>query len=154
MSRGFFTIDASTGCAGPQGLAVGPSNQMALGCGGTNSLIINSTNGKPAATATAEGGTDEAWYNPGSNQYYFARSTAGVLGVENAGPPAQAVTPDTTIGVGSHSVAADPTKNPSSKKSQVYMPIRSSEFPPGTQTLCGSNGGSNTNGCIAVFNSP
>jgi hypothetical protein len=26
-----FTIDPATGCTGPQGLAVGPSNQMALG---------------------------------------------------------------------------------------------------------------------------
>jgi hypothetical protein len=44
-----FTIDpVATGCAGPSGLAVGPSNQMALGCGGTNSLVINSTNGKVA----------------------------------------------------------------------------------------------------------
>jgi hypothetical protein len=61
---------------------------MALGCGGTNSLVINSTNGKVAVTVSGEGGTDEAWYNPTANQYYFARSTAGVLGVENAGPPA------------------------------------------------------------------
>jgi hypothetical protein len=104
-----FTIDpVATGCAGPAGLAVGPSNQMALGCGGTSSLVVNSTNGKVATTVMKEGGTDEAWYNPTANQYYFARSTAGKLGVENAGPPATAApTNDTTTATGSHSVAAD-----------------------------------------------
>jgi hypothetical protein len=138
-----FTIDASTGCTGPQGLAVGPSsnskertktadkseggNQMALGCGGANSLIINSTDGTVAATVTGDGGTDEAWYNPTANQYYFARSAAGMLGVEDAGPPANAAsTNNTPTAVGSHSVAADPTKDPLSKKSQVYVPIRTS----------------------------
>jgi hypothetical protein len=122
-----FTIDpVATGCAGPSGLAVGPSNQMALGCGGTNSLVINSTNGKVAVTVSGEGGTDEAWYNPTANQYYFARSTAGVLGVENAGPPATAAsTNNTPTAVGSHSVAADLNQiSPSNPKSQVYVPIR------------------------------
>jgi hypothetical protein len=141
-----FTIDTSTGCVGPQGLAVGPSNQMALGCGGTNSLVIASTTGKPVATAKGEGGADEAWYGPASNQYYFARSTAGVLGVENAGPPPKAVTPDTPTAVGSHSVAADPNQK------RVFVPIRSSTF--GPATICGSKGGTDTSGCVAVYDSP
>jgi hypothetical protein len=152
-----FTIDPATGCKGPQGLAVGPSNQMALGCGGggANSLVINSTNGKPAATVTGEGGTDEAWYNPTANQYYFARSTAGKLGVENAGPPAAAApTNDTTTAVGSHSVAADLNKiSPSNPKSQVYVPIRTGVLSP-TATICASKGGNNTYGCVAVFDAP
>jgi hypothetical protein len=139
-----FTIDpVATGCAGPQGLAVGPSNEMALGCAGTNSLIIDSTNGK-LTTLMGEGGTDEAWYNPTANQYYFARSAAGVLGVEDAGPPAAAAsTNNTTTAVGSHSVAADPTKDPHSKKSQVYVPIRTGVLSP-TATICASKGGNNT----------
>jgi hypothetical protein len=151
-----FTIDpVATGCAGPAGLAVGPSNQMALGCGGTNSLVINSTNGKPAATVTGEGGTDEAWYNPTSNQYYFARSAAGMLGVENAGPPASAAsTNNTTTAVGSHSVAADLNQiSPSSPESQVYVPIRTSVLSTAA-TICASKGGINTYGCIAVFDAP
>ncbi len=96
---------------------------------------------------TGEGGTDEAWYNPTANQYYFARSTAGVLGVENAGPPANAAsTNNTTTAVGSHSVAADPNKDKSTNKSQVYVPIRNSA----SATICTSS----TLGCIAVFNAP
>jgi hypothetical protein len=151
-----FTIDTSTGCTGPQGLAVGPSNQMALGCGGMNSLVINSTNGKVAVTVTGEGGTDEAWYNPTANQYYFARSTAAALGVENAGPPASAAsTNNTSTAPGSHSVAADPNKNPSSGKSQVYVPIRSTTFDTAPlPTFCSSHGGTDANGCIGVFLAP
>jgi hypothetical protein len=163
-----FTIAASTGCTGPQGLAVGPSsnteegtgdesdggNQMALGCGGTNSLVINSTDGTTAATVLNEGGTDEAWYDPTANQYYFARSTAGVLGVENAGPPATAASSNnTTTAIGSHSVAADPTRDPHSKKSHVYVPIRTGILSP-TATICASKGGNNTYGCVAVFDAP
>jgi hypothetical protein len=132
--------------------------RMALGCGSganpANSLVINSTNGKVATTVMNEGGTDEAWYNPTANQYYFARSTAGVLGVENAGPPATtAPTNDTTTAVGSHSVAADANKNLPSNKSQVYVPIRTGVLSP-TATICGSKGGNNTYGCVAVFDAP
>jgi len=127
---------------------------MALGCGGTNSLVINGTDGTTAATVTGEGGTDEAWYNSTANQYYFARSAAGQLGVENAGPPASAApTNNTTTAVGSHSVAADPTKNPHSKKSQVYVPIRTGVLSP-TATICASKGGNNTYVCVAVFDAP
>jgi hypothetical protein len=151
-----FTIDPSTGCTGPQGLAVGPSGQMALGCGGPNSLVIKSTDGTTAATVMGEGGTDEAWYNPGANQYYFARSTAGVLGVEDAGPPATpALTYNTPTSPGSHSVAADSTKDPHSKKSQVYVPIRTTilDATP-TPTICSSRGGPDAFGCIAIFDAP
>ena len=104
-------------------------------------------------TIKGEGGTDEAWYNPTANQYYFARSTAGKLGVENAGPPATAAT-DTPTGVGSHSVAADPNLNSPKNKSQVYVPIRGNAGQTTTTMTCGSKGGNDTNGCIAVFDAP
>jgi hypothetical protein len=90
--------------------------------------------------------TGQAWYGPASNQYYFARSTAGLLGVENAGPPPTAVSPDTKTAVGSHSVAADPNQK------RVFVPIRSSTF--GPATICGSKGGTETSGCVAVYESP
>jgi hypothetical protein len=151
-----FPIDGSTGCLGPQGLSVGPAHQLALGCGGTNSLIIDDRNGATIAVVTGQGGTDEDWYNPGSNHYYFARSTPAALGVEDAGPPPAG---DTTISTasGSHSVAADPIRN------QVYVPIRgnSATVPTaGKSTVCGSgkdvfgNPGSDSQGCIAVYTAP
>jgi hypothetical protein len=143
-----FTIATSTGCVGPQGLAVGPSNQFALGCGGTNSLVVNThgkVNGRVVATLKAEGGADETWYSPFNNQYYIARSTAGVLGVANAGPPPKLLTPDTTTGVGSHSVAADPNQN------LVFVPIRIPVPGSTSPTICGMHGAVDANGCIATF---
>jgi hypothetical protein len=117
-------------------------------------LVIDSTNGKPAVIVTGEGGTDEAWYNPTANQYYFARSAAAVLGVENAGPPANAVSTNTPTALGSHSVAADLNEiSPSNPKSQVYVPIRTGVLSPAA-TICASKGGNNTYGCVAVFDAP
>jgi hypothetical protein len=147
-----FEIPISSGCVGPQGLAVGPGRQLALGCGGTNNLIISDQDGSIIATVFGAGGTDEAWYNPGSNHYYFAASTPAKLFVEDAGP---APTPDTTVPTnsGSHSVAADPVGN------LVYVPIRGTQFG-GTSTLCSTgvdqNGkhGVDATGCIAVFTAP
>jgi len=97
-----------------------------------------------------------AWFNPGDNHYFFARSTPAKLGVEDAGPPPTA-DPDAVTAVGSHSVAADPKKN------QVYVPIRGNNgtTPPSTTgKICGSatdvHGlkGSDALGCIAVYTAP
>ena len=64
-------------------MAVGPDHQLALGCGGANSLIMDDRDGSTIAVVTGEGVTDEVWYNPGNNHYFFARSTAATLGVED-----------------------------------------------------------------------
>jgi hypothetical protein len=152
-----FPVAADTGCLGPQGLAVGPGHQLALGCGGTNSLVIDDRDGSALAVVLGEGGTDEDWYNPGNNHYFFARSTAGMLGVDDAGPPASTtLDPNGITGVGSHSVAADPIRN------QVYVPIRgnSAVTPAGTNTVCSTgldvfgDHGNDSNGCIAVYTAP
>jgi hypothetical protein len=115
-----FKIDfATTGCAGPAGLAVGPDHQLGVGCGTPtcstppkpNSLIISDIDGHVIQTLT-DVSSDEDWYNPGSNHYYFARSNPGVLGVQDAGPPPATTTdPPATTASGSHSVAADPYQN-------------------------------------------
>jgi hypothetical protein len=157
-----FTIPIVSGCVGPAGMAIGPNHQIGLGCGGTNSLIIDDRTGIFITTVLGEGGTDEAWYNPGNNHYFFARSGAGKLGVEDAGPPPSA-DPDATIGSatpatsGNHSVAADPFRN------QTYVPIRGNSAPvtpptlPSTNTICSTNKdvsghpGNDAKGCIAVY---
>jgi hypothetical protein len=64
------------------------------------------------------------------------------------------VATNTPTGVGSHSVAADPNLNSPLSKSQVYVPIRGNAGQTTTTTTCGSKGGNNTNGCIAVFDAP
>jgi hypothetical protein len=152
----------ATGCFGPQGMAIGPDHQIGLGCGGTNSLIIDDRNGSTIKVVDGEGGTDEAWFNPGDNHYFFARSTAGKLGVEDAGPPSRTLgraSPDSdaTTAVGSHSVAAEDHHN------QVYVPIRGNNgtVPPSTTgKICSSardvhgNAGSDALGCIAVYTAP
>jgi hypothetical protein len=155
-----ITIPASTGCQGPQGLAIGPRHEIQLGCGGANSVIIDERSG-PAATIiaveTGEGGADEVWYNPGDNTFFIARSSAGKLGVQDAGgnesraPQADA---DVTTTIGSHVGAADMLRN------QIYVPVRANTVAgtcttAGCATLCGAAGSTAAAaGCIAVLTAP
>jgi hypothetical protein len=155
-----ITIPASTGCQGPQGLAIGPRHEIQLGCGGANSVIIDDRSG-PAATIiaieTGEGGADEVWYNPGNNSYFIARSGAGKLGVEDAGgneSKAPQADTDVTTTIGSHVVAADMRRN------QIYVPVRANTVAgtcttAGCATLCGAAGSASAaSGCIAVLTAP
>jgi hypothetical protein len=157
-----ITVPTSTGCTGPQGLAIGPRHEIQLGCGGANSVIIDDRSGPLAtviSTQTGEGGADEVWYNPGDNSFFIARSGAGKLGVwdaggnESKGPQADA---DVTTTIGSHVVAAD------MKRNQIYVPVRSNSVAgtcpatsPGCATTCGAAGSTGAAaGCIAVFTAP
>jgi hypothetical protein len=70
-----------TGCF-PHGLALGPRENLIVGCSadgpnGTklNSLIVKATTGAIILTITQVGGNDEVWYNPGDNNYYLAASS-------------------------------------------------------------------------------
>jgi len=145
-----FTIPTVSGCTGPQGLAFGPNHEIQLGCGGANSVIIDDANGSIIANQTGQGGADEVWYNSGDNHFFIARSGAGKLGTEEAGPTPSADL-DGATAIGSHSVAADSVRN------QVYVPIRSTTFPatpPTVSTICSAHGGSDSNGCIAIYTAP
>lgn len=121
-------------CAGPQGMAIGPAPQIALGCnaktipgGVRNSVVINEENGNVIAVLANEGGTDENWFNPGDGHYFFANSTPGstapltpqFLGVvDSRGDQLDAsVVTQAASAVGAHSVAADPVLN------QAYVPV-------------------------------
>ena len=122
-------------CAGPQGMTLGPAPQIALGCnapsipsGVRNSVVINEENGHVIAVLANEGGTDEAWFNPGDGHYFFANSTPGskakpptpqFLGVVDSrnDQPDQTVVTQASSAVGAHSVAADPVFN------QAYVPV-------------------------------
>jgi hypothetical protein len=146
---------ANTDCDTPQGTAVGPAFQLMVGCNGstasTNSIVIDQHNGKILAAIPNESGPDMVWYNPGDGQYFLARSSAAaatqLLGVVDA----RGLQADQSVytankpnppAASSHSVAADPVKN------QVYVAIGGN----GSSTVCGSlPGGSNTQGCIAVY---
>ena len=145
---------AGSGCGGNAGMALGPFPQALLGCSnlGPNSVIINLNSGSVIGTLADESGADEVWFNPANNQYFLGSgnhlSPSGspdpILGVVDATGKKNDFSPKSAVG--SHSVAADPVKN------QVYVPINSNPAQGGASGICGAHdGGSNANGCIAVF---
>jgi hypothetical protein len=110
----------SVPCTAPQGMAIGPTNQILLGCNGPQgSLIIDEDPANATLTVIhplpGMGGNDEVWFNPGDDQYFLANSVGGDLGV--ADPDGTQDTPFAATHAGSHSVAADPVRN------QVYVPF-------------------------------
>ncbi|MGA8403102.1 MAG: hypothetical protein WB697_24665 [Stellaceae bacterium] len=146
-------------CAGPQGMAIGPDHQILLGCNDPNktvpsTVVIDDRDGHVVATVANEDGADEVWFNDGDSQYFLALSgganpqTLGVIDTDGK----EGVKADQNVPTGlpnttssphgtAHSVAADPVFN------QVYVPI------PATAglTVCSQAGGSDPQGCIAVF---
>jgi len=130
-------------CAGPQGMAVGPSNQILIGCNAsTSSVLINQNSGAVISTLQNEGGPDEVWFNEGDDHYYLAQSAFSTpeLGVvDSTGHKPLPGTP--TGSARAHSVAADSITN------QIYVPIPSGS----TAGVCTSGGGSDSLGCIAVY---
>jgi hypothetical protein len=62
-------------CAGPQGMALGPHNQILLGCnakspnGHRNSVVINQHSGAVLGVLTDLGGADAVWFNEGDGHY-------------------------------------------------------------------------------------
>ena len=148
-----------TECAGPQGMALGPDDQILLGCNaasqppgtGMNAAVIDSHNGKITALLTGLGGDDEVWFNPGDGHYFLAGGSYlpnEQLGVVDSARD----TADETIFIGTangttrraHSVAADETTN------EVYLPVPATGggTPGFTSTICGALA---AEGCIAVF---
>ena len=96
-----FSVDV-TQCAGPQGMAVGPDPQILLGCnapssvgsgtlnGPQNAAIINANTGAITTLLEDQGGADEVWFDPVSQQYFIAAGShipTQQLGIVDAGPP-------------------------------------------------------------------
>src|SRR5215469_5120148 len=145
---------AGSDCGGNAGMALGPFPQALLGCNnaGPSSVVMNLNSGAIIGKLPGEAGADEVWFNPGNNQYFLGNGNhltavggapAPILGVVDATGKRPDFSPSSAVG--SHSVAADPVKN------QVYVPINSNPAQGGVSGICGANGGSNANGCIAVF---
>jgi hypothetical protein len=165
-----FLIDGND-CIAPQGMALGPSNQILLGCNGDSgngkfsTVIINQNTGAVIAVLDNESGADEVWFNPGDGHYFLARSAAGgpaasgfqQLGVVDATGHREDHSIATAVSgtINAHSVAADSVSN------KVYFPIPGSNQanPNGASTVCGNIVGgtpaqmlaANQQGCIAVF---
>ncbi len=137
----------------PAGLALGPRHEALVGCSGTfgtsppttQTAIINIDSGKTVATITEAGGSDEVWYDPGTNHYYLAARNTRTNGVVT--PILASVDAETNTFDGSaptsttaHSVAADKYFH------HIFVPIGSVADPSTDPTSpCP------TTGCIAVF---
>jgi hypothetical protein len=157
-----FNIPISQ-CAGPQGMAIGPSHQILLGCNNPNKSVpftvtLDDRSGVVLVVFPNEDGSDEVAFNEGNQSFFLARSGGaspqqlGVIDASNA----ESTRVDQSVTVGlpnqppsnphgtAHSVAADPVFN------QVYMPIPSTAG----GTICSGAGGTDSLGCIAVFTAP
>jgi len=127
----------------PAGLALGPHEQLLVGCGDpSESVIIDSKTGKIVKRFSGEsgdaiGGSDEVWFNPGDDHYYLAaRNNPGgpVLGIIDATTNTlKAMVPTSP---NSHSVAANPVNN------RVFVPLTAT-----APTPCPA-------GCIGVYGEP
>jgi hypothetical protein len=126
------------GNCSPTGLALGPGNDMLVGCDEAagqplNSLILDRTNGATVATIKFAG-VDQVEYDPQSNRYFMparhetASGTAAssgftpLLGVVDAG--AHVLVQQIPVGTGVHSVAIDNVTD------QVYVPFQPSATVP------------------------
>jgi hypothetical protein len=62
-------------CAGPQGMAIGPDDQILEGCnaagpnGHRNTVVVSAKHGNILAVLQDLGGADEVWFNPGDLHY-------------------------------------------------------------------------------------
>jgi DNA-binding beta-propeller fold protein YncE len=126
------TITAKYGLSncGPNGLAIGPGNQLLAGCGNPHrAVIIDRTNGNVLGDFNI-GGSDEVWFNPGDNRYYMAETAFQNLGIIDA--TLLTAVGEVQSGVGAHSVAADLANN------HIFVPVATPD------PSC-------PNGCIAVY---
>jgi hypothetical protein len=164
----------STACGANNGMSIGPSDpnhggdgQIGLGCttAGPGSVIISenfgppNTNPAPTVIATLPNTfTDEMWFSPGDNHYFYGNSTLVVsgtptpqlgvvdaLGENGTGAPEQDFYPASAEG--SSTVAVDPLGN------QAYVVIKNSAAAQ-KYKICSTISGDLTmdgRGCIAVY---
>jgi hypothetical protein len=160
-------------CAGPQGMAIGPHNQIMLGCnaaspnGHRNTAMINIHSGATLAVFPDLGGADEVWFNEGDGHYFFPSCNTDCR-VAGTGPEVLGVIDSkghrldqsvvlasklgTQTGRRAHSVAADLNTK------QVYVPIPANAggATGNDATMCDNapktvGSPSASNGCILVF---
>ena len=126
----------------PAGLALGPHDDLLLGCSDdavtagfpARSFVMSAATGKIVASLPKVGGSDEVWSDPAAGRYYLAA-------VANTGGPVLGVVDSRTnrwignwpTGPHAHSVAADPATG------KVFVPIAA-----GSAADC-------SGGCVAVF---
>lgn len=128
----------------PAGLALGPHDDLLLGCNDdavaagfpARSFVLGAATGRTVATLPQVGGSHEVWSDRRAGRYYLAA-------VANSGGPVLGVVDSVTnrwlgnrpTGLHAHSVAADPATG------KVFVPIAA-----GSAAYC-------PRGCVAVFGS-
>jgi hypothetical protein len=94
-------------------------------CGSVGGLGLDPRTGKPGKPIPQVGDTDEVWYDPASNSYYFAHSSEGeseigaakgAVGIVNAATE-EFVRDIPFMGGGVHSVAVNP------KNGHIFVPV-------------------------------
>jgi hypothetical protein len=167
-----FTIPLSA-CTGPMGMAIGPENQILLGCSanGSNSAIINARSGAVESILTGYAGTDEVWFNVGDGHYILPFCTAACRANPPTAPEQVGVIDsngfkkDQSVGVTSATTTAGTggmrrlkSTAAESSTNQVYVAVAAigGGAPTYAPTICSSaptKVGSPTDatGCIAVF---
>src|SRR3954462_8729204 len=149
---------------GPNGITVGPHDNLLLGCTQANNptnrstLVINATT-KHYSHVNGIVGSDEVWFNKGDGRYYTgsnrnckttapcptAAQQAAVLGVIDGTSVLIETVPQSS---GSHSVAAD------SKRNRIFVPQSAPVAVVGAggdTTAVGAGICGSTNGCVAVY---
>lgn len=126
----------SEGNCGPTGLALGPNENLLVGCDAPAgspqiTLIMSATTGAVVKTITQVGGSDEVAYDAKLNHYYTASRNMTASGISATGVTGAVFTPvlgiidagtntwiaNTPTGAGAHSVAAD------SSTGKVFVPV-------------------------------
>lgn len=108
------------------GLAVGPKGRLMTVCGSVGGLGLDPRTGKPGRPIPQVGDTDEVWYDPASNSYYFAHTSEGETELSSAKGGAVGIVNAATedfvrdipfAGAGVHSVAVNP------KNGHIFVPV-------------------------------
>jgi hypothetical protein len=107
-------------------LTAGPNGRLMTVCGSIGGLSLDARTGKIGKTVPKVGDTDEVWYDPGTNRYYFAHTSEGQTDLATAGTGAvgvvDAATEELTYeipfqGGGIHSVAVN------AKNKHIFVPV-------------------------------
>ena len=108
------------------GLAAGPNGRLMTACGSVGGLSLDARTGKIGKTVPRVGDTDEVWYDPATNSYYFAHTsegamelsaaTTGAVGIVNAATE-EFVSEIPFKGGGVHSVAVNATNK------HIFVPV-------------------------------
>jgi len=108
------------------GLVAGPNGRLMAACGSVGGVSMDARTGRNQKTIPKVGDTDEVWYDPKSNSYYFAHTTegatelataqAGAVGVVNAATE-EFVADIPFEGPGVHSVAVN------AKNGHIFVPV-------------------------------